>query len=451
MQDSDKTQLMGDAERTVIGQPPVREETVVGGPSAPPGIRFECLVGREVESAARPQRVYLLLVASAGGAPGVRLPTNLCLLIDRSGSMEGQPLDYAKQACRYVVDSLEANDVLSIVSFDDQVEVVMPPRRVVNKELIGQHIARITARGTTNIYDGLAAAIEQASVLSSGGYVSRIIFLTDGAPTTGIKDHSSIVALAQRARQAGVSVSTLGFGIEYNEELLSGVARAGGGSHFYISRPEMIPEVFRTELGSVLRVVARNVSFEARLAKWTQCVQVHGREAQISERLVRVPAVDLEANSRVTALLELAVLPHAPGTYRLAQTALHFEDIATAAAKGLVAEAVVRFTENDSEVPTQLREEVARELQVAEAAQQLQRTMVGLRTMQISATQAVAQLGATRSLLAQHGRNLEATQLDLAMSGLQQGAPDAQKTLTETLHRLATGKQAEDEGSGANR
>ena len=447
--DDDRTVVRGpDAERTVIGQPPVGDATVIG---APPGTALHCLVGREVESAQRPNRVYLLLLVSAGGAPEVRLPTNLCLLLDRSGSMDVQPLEFAKQAANFVVDSLEANDVLSIVSFDDQVEVVMPPRRVVNKELIKQHITRITARGTTNIYDGLSAALEQSGTLAQGGYVSRIVFLTDGAPTTGIKDHSSIVSVAQQARQLGVGVSTLGFGIEYNEELLSGIARAGGGAHFYISRPEMIPEVFRLEIGSVLRVVAKNLRLELHLAKWTQCVQVYGKEAHISERLVSLPLVDLEANSILSILAELAVLPRAPGTYRLTRAVLHFDDLATRTARQLEQPAVVRFTNNDSEVAAELRPEVARELQVAEAARQLQQTMVGLKTMQISSTQALQQLGATRSLLAEQGRQLEATQVDLAISSLQHGAPDAQKSLAETLHRLEMGKQAEGQKSGGRK
>jgi len=419
----------------------------MGAPPAFTGVRLECILGRDLESAPRPGRVYLLLLVSAGGPPEVRLPTNLCLLIDRSGSMEGQPLESAKQACNYVVDSLEANDVLSLVMFDDQVDVLMPPRRVINKELIKQHITQITARGTTNIYDGLAAATQQACTLATTGYVSRIIFLTDGAPTSGVKDHTSIVGLAQQAREAGVALSTLGFGIEYNEELLSGIARAGGGAHFYISRPEMIPEVFRLEIGSVLRVIAKNLRAELHLAKWTQCIQVHGKEAQISERLVALPLVDLEANSTLTALAELATLPRAPGTYRIARALLTFDDVASQGRRQLEQPAVVRFTTADSEVPAELRPEVARELQVAQAARQLQQTIVGLKTMQLSATQALQQLGATQSLLAQQGRQLEATQVAVAISSLRQGTPDAQKSLAETLHRLEMGKQA-DTGAG---
>ena len=168
----------------------------------------------------------------------------------------------------------------------------------------------------------------------------------------------------------------------------------------------------------------------------------------MADRLVSLPLVDLEANSTLSVLAELAVLPRAAGTYRVARALLYFDDLATRATRQLEQPAVVRFTSEENEVPAELRPEVARELQVAEAARQLQQTMVGLKTMQISATQALQQLGATRSLLAEQGRGLEATQVDLAISSLQHGAPDAQKSLAETLHRLEMGKQAEGQQSG---
>ncbi|MFX5085499.1 VWA domain-containing protein, partial [Acinetobacter baumannii] len=74
---------------------------------------------------------------------------------DRSGSMEGAPFEYAKQACTYLVDQLTEQDVLSIVTFSDAVDVVMPPRKIVNKQLVKDHIMRLTVGDTTNLYDAL--------------------------------------------------------------------------------------------------------------------------------------------------------------------------------------------------------------------------------------------------------------------------------------------------------
>ena len=109
--------------------------------------------------------------------------------------MEGEPLDYVKRAAGHVVDLLEPTDVLSIVTFAEQVDVVMPALRVLNKSLIKDHIQRIQTANTTNLYDGLVVGGQQVASIPSHNYLNRILLLTDGEPTAGIKDFASIVGL----------------------------------------------------------------------------------------------------------------------------------------------------------------------------------------------------------------------------------------------------------------
>ena len=104
-------------------------------------ISLGCVPENSYALATQATREHVLVKITGGGtAMGTRMPLNLCLILDRSGSMEGPPMDYMKRACGYVVDLLEPNDVLSIVAFTDQAELVMPARRVVNKQLIKEHI-----------------------------------------------------------------------------------------------------------------------------------------------------------------------------------------------------------------------------------------------------------------------------------------------------------------------
>jgi Ca-activated chloride channel family protein len=105
--------------------------------------------------------------SAAGGGP--RMPVNVALVVDRSGSMEGEPLEYVKRACSYVVDMLTPADVLSIVTFEETVEVLMPARRVSDPNLIKQHIQRITPGNTTNLFDGLYAGGAQVASGAPGG------------------------------------------------------------------------------------------------------------------------------------------------------------------------------------------------------------------------------------------------------------------------------------------
>src|SRR5579872_4107414 len=180
---SGATQMGGDPMRTQMGMP---MQT----------IEVECLAGNRYAMAPEVTREHALVIVKASGQQvGRRAPINVCLCIDRSGSMEGEPLEYVKRACEYVVDMLEPNDILSIVTFEEQVDVLMPARRVVNKALVKEHIRRLDVGNTTNLYDGLMAACMQIAQVQAQtpGYVNRVLVLTDGEPTSGLKDFGSIV------------------------------------------------------------------------------------------------------------------------------------------------------------------------------------------------------------------------------------------------------------------
>src|SRR5579885_529595 len=118
------------------------------GAGAMPGgkaLAVEIIPSRRATMANGPAREQFLLEIRAGGAAGMgaRTPLNLGLVIDRSGSMEGPPLEYVKQACAHVVDMLGPDDVLSIVTFEQMVDVLMPPQRVTHKQMIQEGISHI--------------------------------------------------------------------------------------------------------------------------------------------------------------------------------------------------------------------------------------------------------------------------------------------------------------------
>ncbi len=173
--DPNKTEMISqsDANKTqlIAGADPNRTQAMPGmaAPVAAPlkSLEVAVIAGRQHALANSPSREQFLIEChgAGGGFSGTRTPLNICLVIDRSGSMEGDPLNYVKTACGYVVDLLSPDDLLSIVTFEETVEVLMPPRRVVNKDLVKQHINRIVPGNTTNLYDGLALAAQQ--VLSS--------------------------------------------------------------------------------------------------------------------------------------------------------------------------------------------------------------------------------------------------------------------------------------------
>jgi Ca-activated chloride channel family protein len=194
--DPNKTQMIGgDPNKTqMIGSDPNRTQMMQPGQAPAPvkGLEVEIIAGRQHALANAPSREgFLIEMMGGGGFAGTRTGLNVCLVIDRSGSMEGEPLEYVKRACSYVVDLLSPDDVLSIVTFEETVDVLMPPRKVMNKDLVKQHIQRIQPGNTTNLYDGLALAAQQIVGSREPGRVERLIVFSDGDPTAGIKDYGA--------------------------------------------------------------------------------------------------------------------------------------------------------------------------------------------------------------------------------------------------------------------
>lgn len=422
------------------------EPTVAVGPGAQPPahgptVEVECIPGRPFAySAGRSTANVLTLIRAVSSASG-RRPLNLALAVDRSGSMEGDPIAYVKQACSHVVDLLTPSDVLSVVTFEDQVDVVMPARRVVNRDLIKQHISRITTGRTTNLFDGLLTACSQVASVPDGQYLKRVLLLTDGEPTAGIRDFSSIVGLAAEQKAKGIVISALGFGPEYNEELLAGIARRSGGNYYYISRPELIPEVFRRELSTLLSVVALNMRLTLHVPRWVRVRKVYGMHAAVSDRAAQVDLVDLEASASLAVLSELEFDPRPAGPYRVLRAELAYTDAATGQPHTRSADCPVEFIPDPSQVPSEEHPSVRAQLELIRASENLEKTVMGMKTQQISPMTAVLELERTRALLAQQGRTEEAQQLGEAIEHIRSGSSTgAEKTLIGTIYNIERGK-----------
>jgi Ca-activated chloride channel family protein len=415
-------------------------KTAMGVPMR--ALELEAVMGGRYGFAPEPSREHLLLLLKTSNAMiGRRMPLNLCLVIDRSGSMEGEPLEYVKRACGYVVDLLEPSDILSIVTFEEQVEVLMPARRVVNKALVKEHIHRIQPGNTTNLYDGMVAGCMQVASVNALGYLNRVLLLTDGEPTAGIKDFASIVAQVGEQKNRGISITALGFGSEYNEELMAAIARRSGGNYYYISQPALIPEIFRRELETLMTIVAKNVCVRVSVPRGVQPRYVYGvPNPRMSQRSMEYVLPDIERGSVVANLSELEFERHVPGIYRVARAEISYDDAISGRAETVTADAVLEFITDRGQVESGKNPIVQRELDVHLASRNLEKTMMGMRTQQLTAMGALQELQRTRTILIQSGRTEQAQEIGQAIEALQRGG-QVEKTLIGTIYHLEQGKK----------
>ncbi|MVN88508.1 VWA domain-containing protein [Deinococcus sp. HMF7620] len=211
------------------------------------------------------QAIHLPLLIRLHPAPvapqvATRPPLNLAFVIDRSGSMSGMPLDMARQAALAAVRQLRPADRVSVVAFDDQVDVVVPSQPVVNREAIIQAIRAIEDRGSTNLHGGwLEGATQVAQYLTSGA-LNRVILLSDGQANVGLTDRDDVAAQVRGLTERGISTSAIGLGAHYDEELLLAVATAGDGNFEHVEDPSRLPTLFEEELLGLTRTTGRLVS-----------------------------------------------------------------------------------------------------------------------------------------------------------------------------------------------
>lgn len=403
--------------------------------------------GRAVTLANGPAREQFLIEIHAvgsdapSGLPGSRTPLNLCLVLDRSGSMEGPPLEFAKQACTRLVDLLGPEDVLSIVTFEETVDLMMRPQRVTDRQTIKDAIQRIVPGNTTNFYDGIAYGLQQVTQVTDPGRATRMMVLSDGEPTVGVKDYGALVQFAGDVKARGVTMSFLGFGPDYNEELLAGMAKKSGGNYYYIPQPELLPEVFRAEIEKLMTVVARNLELDLSLARW---VQLRSPQAQSGERQVTLPLADLERGLTIQHVVDLEFPNHPLGHYRVASGRLRYDDCLSGRQEVIDLDLVIEFSADAASYSIPVDPRVRQAADIAQTSRTVEKTVMGLKTGQITVMGAIQELEKTQALLFAEGKTAEAQEVTLALRALRQGdAGSAEKTLLGTMVQLDQGKKTD--------
>jgi Ca-activated chloride channel family protein len=362
--------------------------------------------------------------------------------------MEGDPLSYAKRACAHIVDLLDPEDMLSVVTFAERGEILVPAQNVGDKDELKRAISRISIGNRTNLYGGIEAGIEQVLAGRSRRSLNRILLLSDGEPTAGIKDFQRIVTLVTDRKRDAVKVTALGFGPDYNEELIAALARRTGGNYYYISRAELLPEVFRLEMDGLMQTVAREVKLRVNLTRGVSVKQVYSNDFQPSgARSYEVNLVDVQREGVVTSLWEFDLTPHPAGVFRLGTAEIEYEDCLSRNRRQISADIVLEFTRNPSRISAGVGTRVQREIQIMMAARSLDRTMMEIRKTGSAPKDLLSDLERTQQVLVRHGQMEQADQIERALSDIRtnesrRSYASAEKTLIGAIVQLDQGKRA---------
>ncbi len=226
--------------------------------------RYSVLVKRTIETK---RIIEVSIKAPIAASTKTRTPVNLALVIDRSGSMAGEKLEYVKQAACHVLDLLNEHDHISIVAYDDVVETLTPVLAVTqsNRVEVKAAINQLFARNMTDLGGGWMRGCQLIAGDIDLEETNRCLLLTDGLANRGIIEPEELAMHARELHARGVSTSCFGVGEGFNEHLLEAMANQGGGKFYYIGSPREIPTIFAQELSELTRIVAHRVEIKTHL------------------------------------------------------------------------------------------------------------------------------------------------------------------------------------------
>lgn len=317
-------------------------------PAADHPVRLSIDVDRRVLPAGSTERAVVKVGLDCLRLPprGARPPVNLALVIDRSGSMGGDKIARAREAALELVRRLGPDDVISIIAYDTRVETLVPAQRVEHAHHLEAAIRGIEAEGSTALYGGVArGAAEVRRFIEDSRYVNRVILLSDGLANVGPSSPEELGRLGHSLMKEGISVTTIGLGLGYNEDLMARLASRSDGNTYFVENSRDLPDIFNRELGDVLNVVARRVVIEIDFPAGVRPVNFVGRDGVIRGQKAELTLNQLYGGQEKFALIEVEVSPETAGAEReIARARVNYEDALTARSASVTAQRNVSFS-----------------------------------------------------------------------------------------------------------
>lgn len=292
--------------------------------------------------------------------PEDRPPVNVSLVIDRSSSMSGEKIVQAREAAKMAVQQLRSDDIVSIVSYNSNVQVLVPATKLTDKAKVLREIDQLEAQGSTALFAGVSKGAAELRKFLTQERVNRVILLSDGQANVGPKSPGELGELGEALFKEGISVSTIGLGLGYNEDLMVKLAMKSDGNHVFVEDEQQLAAVFQAEFGDILSVVAQEVDLTIRCADGIRPVRVLGRDADISGQEVRASLNQLYSGHEKYFILEIETLVTKPmtGSQPAADVTVRYADMATQKEVDIQTQVSMAYTSSPAEVEEKLNQPV---------------------------------------------------------------------------------------------
>lgn len=367
------------------------------------------------------ESIYTSIDVTAGDfESGERPPLNLAVVLDRSGSMGGQKLRHAKQAAEAIVDGLGGRDRLSLITYNAGASVAYPATAMENgsKRRVKRRIRHIRDSGGTNIGAALDKAFRQLRSSQDEESVNRMILLSDGKPTVGQSDTDRLAERAETILKQGVSVTSMGVGLDYNEDLMTAMANVGGGNYYFIDSPEKVVSMFEKELAGLAETVAKTASLIVEFGEEVELESVRGYPGDESDGRLRVSLSEFAAKQNKSVLLEME------GTFRseepqpVVDVELSYEDLHRDEEAHESATLTAAATTEDAKIEDSFDRSVVSRVQQVEVAETLEEAMEAYKRGETERAQQMVQKRKERLRQAKRDYDLSDEEVDTVEADL---------------------------------
>jgi Ca-activated chloride channel family protein len=279
------------------------------------------------------------------------VPLNVALVLDKSSSMQGIKMFQAKKAAMTAVTRLRPTDMIAIVTYAHQGNVLLPSTQAKDLEMINSIIQTIRGNGQTALFDGLEKGAKEIRKSWQRHQINRIILVSDGIANVGPNSPSEVGEFGRILGEENIAVTTIGLGLDYGEDLMMQLSQQSDGNHAFVENVTDITRVFEQEFTDMASIVAQEVNVSLICTENVFPVKVLGREAKIEGQMLLVKLNQLYSEQEKYILVELEVSP-VPNQREqtIAGVAVVYRNLKTHRSERLSDKITVTFTHSKQQV-----------------------------------------------------------------------------------------------------